>query len=310
MTRLEATREAYGRKLASIGDDPRIVVVDADLSTSTKTVEFAKKYPERFINVGVAEQNLLGIAAGLAYSGKIVFASTYAAFITRAVDQLRFIAHDNLDVKVVATHGGLTDGPDGWTHHSIEDVAITRSLPNMKVVIPADAVETERVVEEAVKVSGPWYVRLSRVPTPVILDEGYKFVLGRAYVLEDGSDVAIIAAGNTVAMALEAARLLRGRGVSAAVINMSTVKPLDVDTVLSYARRTGAIVTAEEHNVHGGLGSAVAEVTSTRYPVPIEMVGIEDRWGPSGETEELWRLFGLTPENIASAAERAISRRR
>ena len=305
----EATRESYGKALAEIGSNKEVVVVDGDLSSSTKTALFAKKFPDRFIDVGVMEQSLFGIAAGLAYSGKTVFASTFAAFTTRAVDQIRFIAHDNLNVKIVATHGGLTNGPDGWTHHSIEDLAIMRALPNMAVVVPADAVETKKVIAEASLVQGPWYVRLSRIPTPVVLDEGYVFKLGRGAVLEDGLDVTIIAAGNTVAMALDAAKALKEKGIEAAVINMSSLKPIDESMILKYAKATGAIVTAEEHNIHGGLGAAVAEVVSNSYPLPIEMVGINDRWGPSGDTSELWRLFSLTPESIVKAAEKAIAKK-
>ncbi|MGC8568947.1 MAG: transketolase family protein [Nitrososphaeria archaeon] len=305
-----ATREAFGKALARIGSNESIVVLDADVSTSTKTSEFRKLYPRRFINFGIAEENLFATAIGLAYSGLRVYASLYSVFVLKAYDQLRIIAHDNLEVKIFASHSGLTNGPDGWSHQTVEDVAVLRSLPNFKVIVPADGVETERVTEESLKISGPMYVRLSRTESPIIFDAGYRFELGRGIILRDGSDVFIIANGNMLYPAIRAAEELEREGIKAGVINMSSVKPLDEGLVVEAARKVGAIVTAEEHSIIGGLGGAVAEVLARNYPVPVEFVGINDKFGTSGNVDELYRLYGLTSDNIAMAVKRALGRRR
>lgn len=307
----KSTRDAYSECLVEIGADERIVVLDADLSSSTRTSKFAEKYPERFFNVGVAEQNLLATAAGLAYAGKIAIASAYAIFATgRAWEQVRIIAHDNIDVKLIVTHAGLTNGPDGASHHSLEDIALMRVIPNMKVIVPADAIETDLAVRAAIELPGPCYIRLSRVESPVILNSGYKFELGKNAVLKDGQDLTLIATGNMVSKATKAADILEEDGVSVRVINFSTIKPIDREILTTAAEETGAIVTVEEHSVHGGLGSAVAEVVMATHPVPMEFVGVMDMFGQTGETEELYEVYGLNPKNIVKACSRVLSRKK
>ncbi|MDH7577962.1 MAG: transketolase family protein [Bacillota bacterium] len=306
-----ATRDAYGRALVELGGRyPEIVVLDADLSKSTKTHEFARAFPDRFFNMGIAEQNLMGTAAGLALAGKIPFASTFAVFATgRAFDQVRnTIAYPGLNVKIVATHAGITVGEDGASHQSVEDIALMRALPNMTVVVPADATETARAVAAAAVHRGPVYIRLGRPAVPVLFGEDYKFRLGVAPLLRDGTDAAICATGVMVAEALKAAEQLAAQGIEVAVASFHTVKPLDVETVIRLARRTGALVTAEEHTINGGLGSAVAEVLGEHCPVPIVRVGIKDRFGESGAPAELMETFGLTAPHIVRAVE--IVRRR
>jgi transketolase len=309
---MKSTRDAYGEVLAELGQDKRIVVLDADTSTSTRTNKFAAKSPDRFFNVGCAEQNLIATAAGFAYAGKIALATAYAIFATgRPWEQIRnFIAHDKLNVKIIVTHAGLTNGPDGASHHSLEDIAALRVIPNMAVIVPADAEETKQAIRAAIEHDGPCYIRLSRAESPVIFDSSYKFEFGKGVVVRDGNDVTIIANGNMVAKALEAADALAREGAAARVINLSTIKPIDKELILAAARETGAIVTAEEHSVYGGLGSAVAEVVSAGEPVPMEFVGVPDRFGQTGETEELYETYGLTPKNIVAAAKRALSRKR
>lgn len=304
-----ATREAYGKALQKLGAENKdIVVLDADLSKSTKTADFAAKFPERFINVGIAEQNLMGTAAGLAAAGKIPFASTFAVFATgRAFEQIRnSIAYPQLNVKVAATHAGITVGEDGGSHQSIEDVSLMRSLPGMTVIVPADATETEAAVRAAVELDGPVYLRLGRLGVPVLFDDSYTFQIGKATVMQEGQDVSIIANGVMVSLALEAAALLQAKGISAEVINMATVKPLDVDAIINSAKKTGAVVTAEEHSIIGGLGSAVAEVLGENCPVPMKRVGVQDKFGESGIPAELMEKFGLTKEAIAQAAEQVL----
>lgn len=304
-----ATREAYGKALQKLGaENNDIVVLDADLSKSTKTSDFAAKFPERFINVGVAEQNLMGTAAGLAAAGKIPFASTFAVFATgRAFEQIRnSIAYPKLNVKVAASHAGITVGEDGGSHQSIEDVSLMRSLPGMTVIVPADATETEAAVRAAVDIDGPVYLRLGRLGVPILFEEGYNFQVGKATVMQEGSDVTIIANGVMVSVALEAAALLQEKGIAAEVINMATVKPIDAEAIVNSARKTGAVVTAEEHSIIGGLGSAVAEVLVENYPVPVKRVGIQDKFGESGIPNELMEKFGLTKEAIVDAAEQVV----
>lgn len=294
-------RDAFGKTLVELGRRyPQIVVLNADLSSSTRTHYFEKEFPERFWNVGVAEQNMMGIAAGLATTGKIVFASTFAMFATgRAYDQVRqSIAYPRLNVKIVASHAGITVGGDGASHQMHEDIALMRVLPNMTVIVPADYFETRSVIMKIVEMGGPAYVRMARTDTPEIYDKDYEFRIGQGDVLKDGDDVTIIAMGLMLSKAIEAAETLKKDGVSCRVINMSTVKPMDERAVEKAARETGAIVTAEEHNVLMGMGSAVAEVVAERYPVPVRRIGIPDVFGESGESEELMEAYGLTTENI------------
>lgn len=311
MQKKSSTREAYGRVLVELGKDcPELVVLDADLSKSTKTAEFAKCYPDRFFDMGIAEQNMMGTAAGFALAGKIPCASTFAIFATgRAYDQVRnAIAYPGLNVKIVATHAGVTVGEDGASHQTIEDISLMRTLPNMTVIVPADALEAAQAVAAAVKMQGPVYIRLGRPAFPDILKEDYQFQIGKAVLLRDGSAAVIFAAGVMVSMALEAASVMAGDGVEVAVVNVSSIKPLDKETIVQMARKTGAVVTAEEHSIYGGLGSAVAEVLGENHPVSLERVGIRDRFGESGSPEQLLEVCGLTVENIVKAVRRAIKR--
>jgi transketolase len=313
MTQKIATREAYGKALAEFGEDPRIVVLDADLSKSTKTEMFKKKYPERFFNMGIAEANMMSVAAGIATCGKIVFASTFAIFASeRACEQIRnSICYPELNVKIGASHAGISVGEDGASHQVVEDIAIMRAIPNITVMCPADAVETRHAVKAAIEQEGPVYLRLGRLAVPVIYDESsYKFEFGKGVTIADGSDVTIIATGLTVQMAIEAKELLAKEGISARVIDIHTIKPIDKDIIIKAANETGAIVTAEEHNIIGGLGSAVAEVIVQNAPVPLKMVGIEDKFGISGKPDALMKIYGLTAENIADKAKEAIKMKR
>jgi transketolase len=307
-----ATREAYGNALVRLGEqNPDVVVLDADLAKSTKTIKFKQRFPERFFDMGIAEADMMGTAAGLAAAGKIAFASSFVIFATgRAWEQIRnSICYANLNVKIVASHAGIAVGPDGSSHQSIEDIAIMRVIPNMKVIVPADGVETEKAVAAVAGTPGPAYLRLGRSGVPIIYEESYRFRLGKASILRDGSDVAIIAIGAMVQMALVAAEALSKEGIGARVINMSTIKPIDRDAIISAVNETGALVTAEEHNIIGGLGSAVSEIVCETSPAPVQRVGIEDRFGQSGEPGELMVAYGLTAENVAEAARRAISRK-
>lgn len=304
-----ATREAYGNALAEIGADTRIVVMDADLSKSTRTELFKKKYPERFFNMGIAEANMMSAAAGLASCGKIVFASTFAMFASgRAFEQVRnSICYPHLNVKIGASHAGLTVGEDGASHQAVEDIAIMRAIPNMTVVCPADAVEARFATIAAYKSDGPFYLRLTRLAMPVIFDENnYKFELGKGITVSDGNDITIIATGLMVSKALEAVELLKQEGINARLINIHTIKPIDKDIIIKAAMETGVIVTCEEHNIIGGLGSAVAEVLVENYPVPLKMVGVKDKFGKSGKPEELLAKYGLTPKDIVDRVKEAL----
>lgn len=311
--KLDSTRDVYGRVLAEMGKTyPNLVVLDADLSVSTKTCVFAKQFPERFFNAGVAEQDMICVAAGLATTGKIVFASTFAAFAAgRAWEQVRVsLAYPRLNVKVVATHGGITTGEDGATHQATEDIAIMRALPNMTVIVPADAPETEKALRAIAAMHGPAYMRLSRGKTPVINDKDYDFRIGKGVTLADGKDVTIIAAGIMVAMALDARESLASEGVSARVINIHTIKPLDKELIIAAAKETGAVVTAEEHTVIGGLGSAVAEVLGENCPVPMYRLGMKDMFGESGKPDDLLEKYGLSTDEICRAAKAVVLRKR
>ena len=305
-----ATREAYGNALAEFGETYDFVVLDADLAAATKTGVFKKKFPERFFDCGIAEGNLMSVAAGLAAAGKIPFASTFAMFAAgRAFEQIRnSIGYPHLNVKIGATHAGITVGEDGATHQCLEDIGTMRTIPGMTIVNPADAVEARAAVEAAILHNGPMYLRFGRLAVPVIYDKAtYKFELGKGIKMTDGTDVTIIATGIMVDMALAAAELLKAEGISARVVNIHTIKPLDKEIVIDSAKKTGAIVVAEEHNIIGGLGSAVAEAVCEACPVPVARVGIEDQFGRSGKVPALLELYGLTPANIVAKAKAAIA---
>jgi transketolase len=313
LTTLVGTRDVYGETLAQLGEaNQNIVVLDADLSSSTKTGLFAKKFPDRFFNMGVAEQNMMGTAAGLASCGKTVFASTFAIFATgRCWEQVRYnIAFNKLNVKIVATHGGITVGPDGGSHQCAEDIAIMRVLPNMRVIVPMDGKEMQEVVKTVVATPGPFYVRASRVKFPLILGEEYTFALGKGIVLREGKDVSLIGMGIMVSQCLEAAEMLSREGISARVVNISTIKPIDQELLIDCASNTAGIVVAEEHSVIGGLGSAVAEVLSEECPTHIYRIGVQDRFGLSGNADELLEYFGLHPSKIAEAARKLLDKRK
>ena len=305
-----ATREAYGNALAEFGDKYDFVVLDADLAAATKTGVFKKKFPERFFDCGIAEGNMMSVAAGLAAAGKVVFASSFAMFAAgRAFEQVRnCIGYPHLNVKIGATHAGITVGEDGATHQCMEDFALMRSIPGMTVINPADAVEARAAVEAAINFKGPVYMRFGRYAVPTIYDkETYKFEIGKGVNMVDGKDVTFVATGMLVSMAMEAAEILKNEGISARVINIATIKPIDKDIILDAARSTGAIVTAEEHNIIGGLGSAVAEVVGEGCPVPVVRLGIEDKFGHSGKVPPLLEMYGITVENLVAKAKAAIA---
>jgi transketolase len=309
----ESQRKHYSKALIELGRERSdIVVLSADLSTSVKTSDFAEEFPERHFNLGIAEQNMMGVAAGLAASGKVAFASTFAVFGTgRVYDQLRqSIAYPRLNVKIVASHAGITVGGDGATHQICEDIAIMRGLPNMAVVVPADAMETYKAVKACVDYEGPVYVRLGRADIPSITSEDDAFEIGKSSVLSDGDDVTLMGIGIMVSRCLMAAEELSKHGIKARVINLSTVKPIDEKLIIKAARETGGIVTAEEHSVVTGMGSAVAMVLVENAHVPMKRVGIPDTFGESGESEELMEKYGLTVENIVDASHDVMRRRK
>jgi transketolase len=307
-----ATREAYGKALVKLGQvNDNVVVLDADLSKSTKTNDFYKAFPERFFNMGIAEQNLIGAACGLATAGKIPFASSFAMFATgRAFEVIRnSVAYPKLNVKVCATHAGLTVGEDGASHETVEDIAIMRVIPNMTVLVPADGVEAEQMILEAARVYGPMYVRLGRSAVPTLFDENYKFEIGKGVVVREGNDATIIACGIMVNEAIIASETLKSEGINARVINMSTIKPIDRELIINAAKETGLIVTAEEHSIIGGLGSAVSEVVSEECPVVVKKVGVKDVFGESGTPMELLKKHGLTADNIVDAIKQAVAKK-
>lgn len=308
-----STREAYGKALVTLGAQDRdIVVLDADLAKSTMTILFAQKFPERFFDFGVAEQNMMGTAAGLAISGKTVFASTFAVFASsRCFDQLRMsIAQPRLNVKVVASHGGLTVGEDGASHHAIEDIGLISSLPGFRVIVPADEIEAAQAVIVAASTYGPFYIRCGRPKAPIVYDESYRFVLGKAAQLRAGRDATIIANGTMVVGALQAAEMVEAEGISCRVLSMPTVCPVDKEAIVAAAEETGAIVIAEEHLLHGGLGSIVAQVVGENAPVPLGFVAIRNTYTKSGKPEELLKRYGLAPEDIAGAVRSVVERKR
>ncbi|MDD5584691.1 MAG: transketolase family protein [Candidatus Omnitrophica bacterium] len=298
-------RDTYGKTLIELGKkDTRVVVADADLSGSTRTCLFAREFPERFFNFGIAEQNMMATAAGLASCGKIVFASTFAMFASaRALGQVRnTICYNNLNVKIVATHAGITVGEDGSSHQALEDVNFLRAIPNMRIVVPADAPEARDAVIAAYENEGPFYIRLGRSKVTTI-EKKKKFVLGKSYILEEGNDLAIIACGFLVNEALLANEILKKKGISATIVNMHTIKPIDAEMLLTLAKKYKKILVCEEHQVTGGLFSAVTEVVARHCPVRVERIGVEDRFGQSGSPAELLEFYGLCANGIAKKTE-------
>lgn len=310
MSNMIATRDAYGETLLALGEENgAIVALDADLSGSTKTSLFAKKFPERFFNMGIAEANMVGTAAGLAAVGKIPFVSTFAIFaVGRAWEQVRqSVAYPKANVKIVATHGGVTVGEDGGSHQSIEDIAIMRAVPNMTVIVPADGIETREAIKAAAAFKGPVYIRLGRNKVPTVFPADHQFQIGKGNELRQGNSLTFVTTGLMTAAALTAAETLEKEGISARVVHMGTIKPLDEEILLKAARETGAIVTAEEHSIVGGLGGAVAECLSSAHPVPVKRVGVKDRFGTSGKADELLKYFGLTAGDLVEAAREVLA---
>ena len=306
----KATREGYGDGLVKLGEKyDDFIVLDADLAAATKSGTFKKAFPERFYDCGIAEQNMVSIAAGIAATGKKVFASSFAMFAAgRAFEQIRnSVGYPHLNVSICATHAGISVGEDGATHQCNEDIALMRTIPGMTIINPADAVEAEKALEAAYKLDGPSYLRFGRLAVPVVFDENYKFEIGKAVELKEGNDVTIIATGLMVAEALEAYEILKAEGISARVINMATIKPLDNEAVIKAAKETGLIITAEEHSVIGGLGSAVCDVVAENYPVKVVKIGVKDVYGKSGPANTLLDEFGLRGKDIAFAVKKALS---
>ena len=309
---VKSTRRAYGEALAELGElKEEVVVLDADLSKSTYTNIFAKKFPHRFFNMGISECKMISCAAGLATTGKIPFASTFAIFAAgRAWEMVRLsVGYTNLNVKIAASHAGISVGEDGPTHHCIEDIALMRVIPNMTVIVPADATETRKAVFASAEWRGPVYLRLGRPDIPILFDDSYEFKIGKAKVIKEGKDVSIFACGLMVWQALQAIELLEKEGIDAELINVSTIKPLDEETILNSLRKTGCAVSAEEHNIIGGLGSAIAELMGERFPASLERVGVKDRFAESGPWKELLIKYNLSPQDIKEAAIRAIKRK-
>ncbi|MBQ8321820.1 MAG: transketolase family protein [Clostridia bacterium] len=306
----KATREAYGAALATLGEKYDFVVLDADLAAATKTGVFKKKFPERFFDCGIAEGNMVSVAAGIATTGQKVFATSFAMFAAgRAYEQIRnSIGYPHLNVNIVGTHASITVGEDGATHQCSEDLALMRTIPGMTVISPADATEAYAAVEAALNHDGPCYLRFGRFAVPDLTAEmaDYKFELGKGVTYRDGTDVTIVANGYMVHLALEAADMLAAEGISAGVINIHTIKPLDTELITAAAKKSGAIVTAEEHSVIGGLGAAVCEALAESCPVPVLRVGVQDTYGRSGKVPELLEMYGLTSANIAENARKAI----
>lgn len=311
MSEKMATRVAYGKTLAEIGQNENIVVLDADLSKSTRTDFFKDRYPERHFNIGIAEGNMMAVAAGLASCGKTVFASTFAVFAAgRAYDSVRnSIGYPHLNVKIGATHAGITVGEDGASHQMLEDIALMRAIPGMTVISPSDAVSTAALVKQAAQMNGPVYLRLGRLDVPIIYDADAKFNIGKGVRLKDGRDITLIATGMMVELALRATEVLKEEGISARVIDIHTIKPIDSDIIIKAAKETGAIVTCEEHNILGGLGSAVAEVIVRNCPVPMELVGVTDTFGKSGKPADLLVKYGLTAEKIIEKSKELVKKK-
>jgi len=309
----EPTRFGYGRGLVAAGkENPNVVALCADLTDSTKTSDFKKEFPERFIEVGIAEQNMASLAAGLAAAGKIPFIASYAMFSPgRNWEQIRTtICYNNVNVKIGGAHAGVSVGPDGATHQAIEDIAIMRVVPNITVMVPCDSIETEKATIAAAKIKGPVYLRFSREKTPVITTKEASFKIGKAEIFREGKDVSIIACGPLVYEALKAAEELQKEGIEAEVINNHTIKPMDAETILGSVKKTGCSVTVEEHQKAGGMGSAVCEILAQNYPAPAEIIGVQDRFGESGEPNELLKEFHLVAEDIIKAVKKVIGRKK
>ena len=312
MVEMKATRQAYGESLVELGErNKNIVVLDADLAKSTTTIMFGKKFPDRFFDMGVAEANMMNTAAGLATCGKIPFVSSFCIFATgRAWEQIRnTICSGGLNVKIVATHSGVAVGADGSSHQSIEDIALMRAIPTMTVIEPCDAVEAKKAVFAAAEFEGPVYIRMGRSPVPTITAPDTKFKIGKSIILREGKDVSIVACGALVTNSLDAASILSEEGIEATVVNMHTLKPIDVETLTRVAKETGAIVTAEQHVLDGGLGSCVASVIAREFPIPIEMIGIDNRFGQSGDPDILFKEYHLTAEDIVKSVRKVIKRK-
>lgn len=310
---MKRTREGFGHGLVDLGErNPNVVVLVGDLSGSTNVNFFAERFPDRFVQVGIAEQNMMCVAAGLAAVGKIPYLATYGAFAScRSADQIRVtVAYTDLPVKIGGAHGGISVGPDGATHQAMEEIAIVRSIPNMRMIVPCDYYETRKATVAAADDPHPYYIRFGREPVPVVTDEASPFTIGKANVLREGRDLAIVACGVMVYEALVAAQALAAKGVEARVINLHTLKPIDEQAIVRAAEQCGAIVTAEEHQVHGGLGGAVSEVVVRTRPVPMEPVAVHDRFGRSGKQDELMAAFGIKSPDIVRAAERVLARKR
>ncbi len=313
MPEMKKTREGWGKGLVALGDEnPNVVVLTADLNGSTMCNFFAEKYPERFVQVGIAEQNMMCVAAGLSLTGKVPFLATYGAFAsTRSLDQIRItVAYSNLNVKIGGAHGGISVGPDGATHQAMEEFAIIRSIPNMTVICPSDIHETRKATIAAGNTFGPFYLRFGRENVPVVTNEDTPFQIGKAIEMISGSDLTIIACGMMVYEAMVAAEELGKSGISARVLNMHTIKPIDREAIVKACKETGAIVTAEEHQIHGGLGGAVSEVVVQNSPVPMELVAVKDRFGKSGKPSELMKAFGLTSKEIIEASQKVLKRKK
>ena len=310
----KATRESYGAALAALGEKYDFLVLDADLAAATKTGMFKKAFPDRFFNCGIAEGNMISVAAGIAATGKTVFASSFAMFTAgRAFEQVRnSVGYPHLNVKIGATHAGITVGEDGATHQCNEDIALMRTIPGMTIISPADADEAYAAVEAAININGPVYLRFGRFAVPNLTPDigGYKFEVGKGVTYREGKDVTIVANGFMVHLAVEAAEMLKAEGIDAGVINIHTIKPLDTALIVSAAKKSGAIVTAEEHSTIGGLGAAVCEALAEEYPVPVLRVGVEDKFGRSGKVPELLEIYGLTAKNIADKARLAVSKKK
>jgi len=307
------TREGYGEELVKLGEeDPKIVVLEADISSSTETCYFAKRFPDRFFNVGVSEQNEAMVAAGLASTGLIPFLSTYAVFASmRACEQVRtFICYTNLNVKIAVSHGGITPCTDGATHQATEDLAIMRVMPNMRVIVPSDYHMARAAVRAAAKSYGPAYLRFTRDPLPPIYDKNIKFEIGKSIKLAEGGDLTLISIGDMTHIALEAAEMLESEKIRATLLDMPTLKPIDRTAIINAAKQTGAIVTIEDHQINGGLGSAVAEVLAEDYPVPMARIGLRDTFGSSGEYRQLLEKYGMSPRHIVEASKKVIKRKR
>jgi len=298
---MKATRDSYGEALVELGkENEKVVVLDADVSTATKTIKFAKEFPKRFFDIGIAEADMIGTSAGMATCGKIPYASTFAVFATgRAYDQIRSsVCYPNLNVKICATHAGVTVGADGATHQMLEDLSLMRVLPNMKVFCPSDDAQTKWIIKEISKIEGPCYVRLCRLATPKIYNDNEKFEIGKMIQLGDGTSATIFATGVTVSEALKAQKVLKENGIDIRVIDVHTIKPLDEDMILKCAKETERLISIEDHSVLGGLGSSIAEVLTEKYPTTLERMGVNDKFGKSGTAEELLNYFGIDAKAI------------